>query len=122
MDSTSRPEAEAGRGPGALPRFAVDRSLRRRSFDRIGHVRSRPKKQHTTTLVAGLTLEGVVAPMTVDGVMTGTAFLAYVEQVLAPTDAGPPPLRPTIRVEKPTTLVPGCSPVLTGIGLLLSAS
>lgn len=39
----------------------------------------------TTTLVAGLTLDGVVAPMTLDGAMTGAAFLAYVEQVLAPT-------------------------------------
>ena len=39
----------------------------------------------TTTLVAGLTLDGVVAPMTIDGAMTGAAFLAYVEQVLAPT-------------------------------------
>ena len=39
----------------------------------------------TTTLVAGLTLDGVVAPMTLDGAMTGAAFLAYVEQVLAQT-------------------------------------
>lgn len=39
----------------------------------------------TTTFVGGLTLEGVVAPMTLDGAMTGAAFLAYVEQVLAPT-------------------------------------
>lgn len=39
----------------------------------------------TTTFVGGLTLAGVVAPMTLDGAMTGAAFLAYVEQVLAPT-------------------------------------
>ena len=38
----------------------------------------------TTTLVAGLTLDGILAPMTIDGAMTGAAFLAYVEQVLAP--------------------------------------
>ena len=38
----------------------------------------------TTTLVGGLTIDGVVAPMTIDGAMTGQAFLAYVEQVLAP--------------------------------------
>lgn len=38
----------------------------------------------TTTFVGGLTLEGVVAPMTIDGAMTGAAFLAYVEQVLVP--------------------------------------
>ena len=37
-----------------------------------------------TTLVAGLTLDGVVAPMTIDGAITGATFLAYVEQVLAP--------------------------------------
>jgi transposase len=39
----------------------------------------------TTTFVAGLTLDGVVAPMTIDGAMNGAAFLAYTEQVLAPT-------------------------------------
>jgi len=39
----------------------------------------------TTTFVGGLTLAGVVAPMTLDGAMNGAAFLAYVEQVLAPT-------------------------------------
>lgn len=39
----------------------------------------------TTTFVGGLTLAGMVAPMTLDGAMTGAAFLAYVEQVLAPT-------------------------------------
>ena len=39
----------------------------------------------TTTFVAGLTLDGMVAPMTIDGAMTGAAFLAHVEQVLAPT-------------------------------------
>lgn len=39
----------------------------------------------TTTFVGGLTLDGVTAPMTIDGAMTGAAFLAYVEQVLVPT-------------------------------------
>ena len=39
----------------------------------------------TTTFVGGLTLAGVVAPMTLDGAMSGAAFLAYVSQVLAPT-------------------------------------
>lgn len=39
----------------------------------------------TTTFVGGLTLDGVVAPMTIDGAMTGAAFLAYVGQVLVPT-------------------------------------
>lgn len=39
----------------------------------------------TTTFVGALRLSGVTAPMTLDGAMTGAAFLAYVEQVLVPT-------------------------------------
>ena len=39
----------------------------------------------TTTFVGALRLSGVTAPMTLDGAMNGNAFLAYVEQVLAPT-------------------------------------
>jgi transposase len=39
----------------------------------------------TTTFVGALRLSGVTAPMTLDGAMNGAAFLAYVEQVLAPT-------------------------------------
>ena len=39
----------------------------------------------TTTFVAGLRLSGMSAPMVLDGPMNGPAFLAYVEQVLAPT-------------------------------------
>ena len=39
----------------------------------------------TTTFVGALRLEGMTAPMVLDGAMHGTAFLAYVEQVLAPT-------------------------------------
>ena len=39
----------------------------------------------TLTLVAALRVEGVVAPYVIDGAMDGPAFLAYVEQVLAPT-------------------------------------
>jgi transposase len=38
----------------------------------------------TTTLVAGLSLKGIVAPMTIDGAMNGKMFRAYVEQVLVP--------------------------------------
>lgn len=38
----------------------------------------------TTTFIAGLRQSGVIAPMVLDGPMTGRAFLAYVEQVLAP--------------------------------------
>jgi len=39
----------------------------------------------TTTFVGALRLEGMTAPMLLDGAMHGAAFLAYVEQVLAPT-------------------------------------
>ena len=38
----------------------------------------------TTTFTAGLRLTGMAAPMVLDGAMDGQAFLAYVEQVLAP--------------------------------------
>ncbi len=38
----------------------------------------------TTTLVAGLREDGLIAPMVLDGAMDGPAFRAYVEQVLAP--------------------------------------
>jgi transposase len=39
----------------------------------------------TLTLVAALRVHGVTAPYEVDGAMDGPAFLAYVEDVLAPT-------------------------------------
>ena len=38
-----------------------------------------------TTFVGALRLDGVAAPMTLDGAMNKAAFLAYVEQVLVPT-------------------------------------
>ena len=38
----------------------------------------------TTTFLAGLRQTGIVAPLVLDGPMTGTAFRAYVEQFLAP--------------------------------------
>src|SRR3954454_24607881 len=38
----------------------------------------------TTTVVAGLRARGIMAPFVLDGPMTGEAFRAYVEQVLAP--------------------------------------
>jgi transposase len=37
-----------------------------------------------TTFVAGLRASGVIAPMVLDGPMTGEVFRAYVEQVLVP--------------------------------------
>lgn len=42
-----------------------------------------PRK--TTTLVAGLRLSGMVAPMVLDGPISGDWFEAYVRHVLAPT-------------------------------------
>ena len=39
----------------------------------------------TTTFVGALRLEGMTAPMLLDGAMHGAAFLAYVEQLLVPT-------------------------------------
>src|SRR3546814_12573825 len=40
----------------------------------------------TTTFIAGLRSTGIIAPMVLDGPMTGETFRAYVEQVLAPAD------------------------------------
>ena len=39
----------------------------------------------TTTLVAGLRLGGMTAPMVIDGAKNGEAFTAYAEHLLAPT-------------------------------------
>ena len=39
----------------------------------------------TTTFAAGLRSTGIIAPLVLDGPMTGEAFLAYVEQFLAPS-------------------------------------
>ena len=39
----------------------------------------------TTTLVAGLRHDGIVAPFVIDGPMNGARFLIYVEQHLVPT-------------------------------------
>jgi transposase len=39
----------------------------------------------TTTFVAGLRETGIVAPLVLDGPMTGAVFRAYVEQFLVPT-------------------------------------
>ena len=39
----------------------------------------------TSTFVAALRHDGITAPCVIDGAMNGNVFLAYVEQVLAPT-------------------------------------
>ena len=38
----------------------------------------------TTTFIAGLRQNGIIAPLVLDGPMTGASFRAYVEQALAP--------------------------------------
>jgi transposase len=40
---------------------------------------------NTSTFIAGLRRDGLVAPCVFDGAINGEAFLAYVEQVLVPT-------------------------------------
>jgi DDE superfamily endonuclease len=54
----------------------------------------------TTTFVAGLRSDGVIAPCVLDGLMTGEVFRAYVEQMLAPS------LRPgdAVVISPPTRL------------------
>lgn len=42
-------------------------------------------KWHTQTFVAGLRLDGLVAPWTINGAMNGAAFDTYVRTQLAPT-------------------------------------
>lgn len=39
---------------------------------------------HTTTFLCGLRHDGLVAPLVLDGAINGAAFLAYIEQMLAP--------------------------------------
>jgi transposase len=42
---------------------------------------------NTSTFIAGLRQDGLVAPCVFDGAINGEAFVAYVEQVVAPTCA-----------------------------------
>jgi transposase len=49
----------------------------------VGTVRHGHRK--TTTFVAALRADGLVAPMVIDGAMNGDLFVAYAEQVLVPT-------------------------------------
>lgn len=39
----------------------------------------------TMTFIAGLRQRGMTAPAVIDGAMTGPMFVAYIEQILAPT-------------------------------------
>ena len=49
--------------------------------------RKNPAQGHwkTTTFVAGLRSDALTAPCVIDGPMNGNTFLAYVEQILAPS-------------------------------------
>ncbi len=55
----------------------------------------------TKTLVAALRWDRIDAPMTIDGALDGASFLAYVEQVLAPTlSVGETVLMDNVRTHK----------------------
>jgi transposase len=40
--------------------------------------------RHATTFLCGLRMDGLVAPLALDGAIDGRAFLAHIEQMLAP--------------------------------------
>jgi transposase len=59
----------------------------------------------TTTFVGALRLDGMTAPMVLDGAMNGPAFLAYVEQVLVPSLApGDVVVMDNLPAHKPTAV------------------
>lgn len=70
----------------------------------------------TTTLVAGLSLQGIVAPTIIDGPMNGGMFRAYVEQILVPE------LKPgdiVVLDNLPAHKVSGISEILEKVGATL---
>jgi transposase len=70
----------------------------------------------TTTFVAGLRSDGVIAPCVLDGPMTGEVFRAYVEQMLAPS------LRPgdvVVMDNLPAHKVAGVREVIKAVGASL---
>lgn len=67
----------------------------------------------TMTLIAGLRTDGLTAPYVIDGAMDGPAFLAYIEQVLAPTlDKGDVVFMDNLRTHK----VDGIAEALKAVG------
>lgn len=56
----------------------------------------------TTTFVAGLTCEGLIAPFVLDGPINAECFFAYVEQILAP-------VMKRLRVSSPVPARASCS-------------
>ena len=72
-------------GANFRPRTPPSRWLLNTPIWHIDAVGGRPPHHwKTTTFTAGLRLDGLTAPMLLDGAMNGPAFFAYVEQVLAP--------------------------------------
>jgi DDE superfamily endonuclease len=72
----------------------------------------------TTTFTAGLRHDGIAAPMVLDGPMNGEAFLAYVEQALAPE------LRPgdvVVMDNLPSHKVHGVKQAIEAVGASLRA-
>ncbi|HEY1245004.1 MAG TPA: IS630 family transposase, partial [Hyphomicrobiaceae bacterium] len=67
----------------------------------------------TMTFIAGLRTDGLTAPYVIDGAMDGPAFLAYIEQVLAPTlDKGDVVFMDNLRTHK----VDGIAEALKAVG------
>jgi transposase len=95
-DVAERRRAWAGRVPGLDPTklvFIDETGANTKMTRRYGRaprgerVVGRVPHGHwkTTTFVAGLRTDGLTAPMVIDGAMNGDVFVAYAEQVLAPT-------------------------------------
>jgi transposase len=70
----------------------------------------------TTTFTAGLRLNGLTAPLVLDGPMDGECFLAYVEQVLAPSLS---PGDIVIMDNLPAHQVSGINATIEGVGARL---
>ena len=67
----------------------------------------------TLTFIAGLRCDGVTAPYVIDGAMDGPAFLAYIEQVLAPSlDKGDIVFMDNLRTHK----IDGVAEALRAVG------
>ena len=84
--------AQPGLDPGRLvfvdETWASTAMTRRRGRSPRGEPLVCPVPQShwkTTTFVAALRAGGLTAPMVIDGAVTGNLFVAYVEQVLAPS-------------------------------------
>jgi transposase len=81
-----RGQPESVGQPGALPAQAQEFLPARLARQQVGFMH-RPVllERKTTTFVAALRVNGLTAPLVIDGAVNGDLFVAYVEQVLAPT-------------------------------------